>query len=163
MSRPIPGRLLDALQATLGSAGLLTDPADVAPYLTDWRGAYGGAAPAILRPANTAEVAEAMRLCHGERVAVVPQGGNTGLCGGAVPDGSGHQLVLSLGRLRAIRGIDPVDDTITMEAGVVLHDVQEAATPPDGCSRSPWGRRAAARWVATWQPTPEGPVSSATA
>jgi FAD/FMN-containing dehydrogenase len=127
MSRPIPGRLLDALQAALGSAGLLTDPADVAPYLVDWRGAHGGVAPAILRPGNTAEVAVAMRLCHGERVAVVPQGGNTGLCGGAVPDGSGSQLVLSLGRLRTIRGIDPVDDTITVEAGVVLHDVQEAA------------------------------------
>ena len=127
MSRPIPGRLLDALQTAVGSAGLLTDPADVAPYLVDWRGAHGGAAPAILRPANTAEVAAAMRLCHGERVAVVPQGGNTGLCGGAVPDGSGSQLVLSLGRLRTIRGIDPVDDTITVEAGVVLHDVQEAA------------------------------------
>ena len=128
MSRPIPGRLFDALQAALGSAGLLTDPADVAPYLVDWRGAHGGTAPAILRPANTAEVAAAMRLCHGERVALVPQGGNTGLCGGAVPDGSGSQLVLSLGRLRTIRGIDPVDDTITVEAGVVLQDVQEAAT-----------------------------------
>jgi FAD/FMN-containing dehydrogenase len=127
MSHPISGRLLDALEAALGSSGLLTDPADVAPYLTDWRGAHGGAAPAILRPSTTAEVAVAMKLCHDERVAVVPQGGNTGLCGGAVPDGSGNQLVLSLGRLRTIRGIDTVDDTITVEAGVVLHDVQEAA------------------------------------
>jgi len=59
MPHPVPGRLLDALQTALGPSGLLTDPADVAPYLTDWRGAYGGAAPAILRPANTAEVAEA--------------------------------------------------------------------------------------------------------
>src|SRR6187200_304767 len=128
MSHPIPSRLLDALQAALGPSGLLTDAADVAPYLVDWRGAHGGAAPAVLRPSNTAEVAVAMKLCHGERVAVVPQGGNTGLCGGAVPDESGNQVVLSLGRLRTIRGIDPVDDTITVEAGVVLHDVQEAAT-----------------------------------
>lgn len=128
MSHPIPSRLLDALQAALGPSGLLTDAADVAPYLVDWRGAHGGAAPAVLRPSNTAEVAVAMKLCHGERVAVVPQGGNTGLCGGAVPDESDNQVVLSLGRLRTIRGIDPVDDTITVEAGVVLHDVQEAAT-----------------------------------
>ena len=76
MSHPIPSRLLDALQAALGPSGLLTDAADVAPYLVDWRGAHGGAAPAVLRPSNTAEVAVAMKLCHGERVAVVPQGGN---------------------------------------------------------------------------------------
>ena len=163
MSRPIPGRLLDALQATLGSSGLLTDPADVAPYARRLAWCPQRRSPAILRPANTAEVAAAMRLCHGERVAVVPQGGNTGLCGGASTGQVGQPASAALGRLRTIRGIDPVDDTITVEAGVVLHDVQRRRPPPDGCSRSPWDRRAAARWVATWPPTPEGPVSSATA
>jgi FAD/FMN-containing dehydrogenase len=119
--------LLDELTALLGPAGVVTDPADVAAYCTDWRGAHRGTARAVLRPASTAEVAAAVRCCHAAGVAVVPQGGNTGLSGGAVPDVSGHQVVLSLGRLRAVRAVDPVGDTITVEAGVVLADVQAAA------------------------------------
>src|SRR6185295_2314631 len=73
------------------------------------------------------EVARVMRLCHRAGVAVVPQGGNTGLCGGAVPDQSGRQLVVSLARMRRIREVDPVTDCLTAEAGVVLANVQEAA------------------------------------
>ena len=118
---------LDRLRAVVGDAGLLTDPDLTAPYLTDWRGAFHGRAAAVVRPASTDEVAAVLRLCHGERVAVVPQGGNTGLCGGAVPDGSGTQVVLSLTRMRRIRALDPADHTITVDAGVVLADVQAAA------------------------------------
>ena len=81
----------------------------------------------MLRPASTAEVATAVRLCHDAGVAVVPQGGNTGLCGGAVPDGTGDQVVLSLGRMRRVRALDTDADTITVEAGVVLADLQRAA------------------------------------
>ena len=120
--------LLDQLRAKLGDEGVLTEPDDIAPYVADWTGAHVGATTAVVRPANTAGVAAAVRLCGEAGVAVVPQGGNTGLVGGAVPDASGTQVVLSLGRMRRIRHVDPVADTITVEAGAVLHAVQEAAT-----------------------------------
>jgi FAD/FMN-containing dehydrogenase len=119
--------LLARLRQALGPRGVLTAPDEVAPYVVDWRGAHRGTTPAVLRPASTAEVATAVGLCHAAGVALVPQGGNTGLCGGAVPDASGRQLVLSTARLRRVRGVDPVDDTITVEAGVALRTVQEEA------------------------------------
>ena len=119
--------LHDRLHAIVGATGLVTDPDLTAGYLADWRGAFRGRAAAVVRPASTDEVAAVMRLCHDEGVAVVPQGGNTGLCGGAVPDDSGTQVVLSLTRLRRIRALDPANHTITVDAGVVLADVQAAA------------------------------------
>ena len=119
--------LIEALRALLGPRGLLTDAEDVAPYAVDWRGAHRGRAAAVLRPGTTAEVATAVRLCRDAGVALVPPGGNTGLCGGAVPDDSGRQLVLSTSRLRRVRDVDPVNDTVTVEAGAVLRTVQEAA------------------------------------
>jgi malate dehydrogenase (quinone) len=119
--------LHDRLRTLVGDAGLVTDPDLMAGYLTDWRGAFHGRAAAVVRPATTDEVAAVVKLCHDDGVAVVPQGGNTGLCGGAVPDGSGTQVVLSLTRLRRIRALDPANHTITAEAGVVLADVQAAA------------------------------------
>ncbi|HEX6358319.1 FAD-binding oxidoreductase [Actinophytocola sp.] len=118
--------LLDRLHAAVGTAGLVTDPDQLAGYLTDWRGAFRGAAAAVVRPASTAEVAATVRICHDAGVAVVPQGGNTGLCGGAVPDSSGRQIVLSLTRMRGVR-VDRVNQTITVGAGTVLADVQAAA------------------------------------
>ena len=119
--------LLERLGAELGPGAVLTDADEVAPYLSDWTGAFAGAAIAVLRPADTAGVAAAVRLCSEAGVAVVPQGGNTGLVGGGVPDPSGTQVVLTLGRLRRIRDVDPVADTMTVEAGVVLQAVQDAA------------------------------------
>jgi len=124
---PVPARLLDSLGGLLGPAGMLTEPADVAPYLVDWTGAWRGACPAVLRPASTEEVSRAVALCHDAGVPLVPQGGGTGLTGGGVPDSSGDALLLSTGRLRAVRDVDPVANTITVEAGVVLADVQAAA------------------------------------
>jgi len=118
---------LGALLEALGPAGVLTAPADVAPYASDWTGTLHGRTPAVLRPSRTDEVAAAVRLCCEAGVAVVPQGGNTGLCGGAVPDDSGRQVVLSMGRMRQVRGIDPVADTMTLEAGVVLATAQKVA------------------------------------
>ncbi|HEX6148956.1 FAD-binding oxidoreductase, partial [Nocardioides sp.] len=123
----VPGALLAALRAELGPAGVLTEAADTASYVEDWAGAVRGSTPAVLRPGTTAEVAAVVRLCHEAGVALVPQGGNTGLAGGAVPDAGGDQLVLSLARLRAVRDVDPVADTLTVEAGVVLADAQRAA------------------------------------
>ena len=128
----LPPALLDALSTLLGPRGLVTDPADMEPFLSDWRGLYHGASPALLRPANTAELAAAMRLLGQAGVAVVPQGGNTSMVGGAMPDESGRQVVLSLARMNRIRDIDPVDMTMVAEAGVILKNAQDAAAEA-GC------------------------------
>ena len=128
----LPPALLDALSTLLGPRGLVTDPADMEPFLSDWRGLYHGASPALLRPANTAELAAAMRLLGQAGVAVVPQGGNTSMVGGAMPDESGRQVVLSLARMNRIRDIDPVDMTMVAEAGVILKTAQDAAAEA-GC------------------------------
>ena len=93
------GDLIERLRGALGPRGVLTAPDEVAAHVVDWRGAHRGTTPCVLRPASTAEVAAAVGLCHEAGVALVPQGGNTGLCGGAVPDASGRQLVLSTSRL----------------------------------------------------------------
>ncbi|KAG0192137.1 D-lactate ferricytochrome c oxidoreductase [Apophysomyces sp. BC1034] len=99
----------------------------MSPYLTDWRRRYVGRACAVLRPASTVEVAALVRLANQFGVALVPQGGNTGLAGGATPDASGRQAVLSLRRLDRVRSVDPVNDTITAEAGCILAHVQTRA------------------------------------
>ena len=122
-----PATLVPALLAAVGPAGLVDDPDQARGFLTDWRGAWSGAAAAVVRPASTEEVAAVLRICREAGVPVVPQGGNTGLCGGAVPDSSGRQVVLSLTRMRRVRELDPANQTITVEAGAVLQAVQEAA------------------------------------
>jgi FAD/FMN-containing dehydrogenase len=123
---------LGELHALLGPVGLLTDPADTAPYCEDWRRLFRGATPAVVRPASTADVAGILRLCARHRVGVVPQGGNTSMVGGAVPAESGNQIVLSLARMNRIRALDSVDMTLTIEAGVTLRAAQEAASAA-GC------------------------------
>jgi FAD/FMN-containing dehydrogenase len=115
------------LDAAVGSAHVLTAPADVAPFLTDWRGRYQGRALAVVRPGTTDQVAAVVRACAEDRVAIVPQGGNTGQCGGATPDATGDAVVLSLNRLNHIRAVDPDNATLTAEAGVPLVAVQQAA------------------------------------
>lgn len=127
----MPG-LLDALHGVLGDRGVLTEPLDLAPHLTDWRGLYCGASPCLLRPATTAELAAAVRLCARHRVAMVPQGGNTSMVGGAVPDESGQQVVVSLARMNRLRDLDPVDMTMTVEAGMVVQAAQGHAAAA-GC------------------------------
>jgi FAD/FMN-containing dehydrogenase len=124
--------LVSALRARLGPAGVLTDPADTAPYCEDWRRLYHGRTPAVLRPAATAEVVEAVRLCAAAGVPVVPQGGNTSMVGGAAVSEDGSQIVLSLSRLNRVRGIDTTDMTMEIEAGVTLKAAQEAAADA-GC------------------------------
>jgi FAD/FMN-containing dehydrogenase len=117
---------LQALRAQLGEAGLLMG-GDLGAYETDWRKRYPGRALAVARPASTEEVAAVMRWCHTHRVAVVPQGGNTGLVGGSTPDDSGRQLVLSLSRMKRVREVDVANASLTAEAGCVLAEVQAAA------------------------------------
>jgi FAD/FMN-containing dehydrogenase len=115
----------------LGERGVLTDPADTAPYCEDWRRLYRGRTPAVLRPATTAEVADAVKLCAEHRVPIVPQGGNTSMVGGAAVSEDGSQIVLSLSRLNRVCAIDPVDMTMEIEAGVTLKAAQEAAGEAD--------------------------------
>jgi len=119
--------LVQALEQVVGQAGLIQDAERMQSYLSDWRNAYRGNAALVVRPACTAEAAEVVRLCREAGVSLVPQGGNTGLCGGSIPDASGTQVVLSLTRMTAIRAIDPANETITVEAGVILKRLQEAA------------------------------------
>jgi FAD/FMN-containing dehydrogenase len=118
---------LAAAAEVLGTRGLTRDPDLIAPWLTDWRGRYTGRALALASPASTAEVAELMRLCTRHRVPVVPQGGNSGMSGGATPDASGEAIVLSLRRMNAIRRLDPMAREVTCEAGVILQSLHEAA------------------------------------
>jgi FAD/FMN-containing dehydrogenase len=120
----------DFLQRCREIAGpdyVLTSPEDCAPYLTDWRGRFTGRALAVLRPADPEQVAQLVRACADARIPLVPQGGKTGLVLGGVPDASGHAVVLSLSRLKRIRAVDPVNRTITVDAGCILHDIQQAA------------------------------------
>ena len=110
---------------------LLTDAGDMVAFLTDWRGRYTGKALAVAQPNSSADVAAVVRWCVANGVAVVPQGGNSGLSGGATPDGSGNAVVLSLARLNRVRAIDPVGNTMTVEAGCILVELQEAAAAVD--------------------------------
>ncbi|HEX8986340.1 MAG TPA: FAD-binding oxidoreductase, partial [Rhodocyclaceae bacterium] len=120
--------LINALRNAIGADRILTDAVDVAPYLRDWRGRYEGDALCVARPGSTQQVAAIVRLCAEAGVAIVPQGGNTGLCGGATPRGAANQpngeVVVSLARLDRVRAIDAANNTITVEAGCTLLQVQ---------------------------------------
>jgi FAD/FMN-containing dehydrogenase len=119
--------LLDMLRTIVGAVHVLTEPRDVAPYLTDWRRTFTGSALCVVRPRSTADVSTVVRLCGRAGLAVVPQGGNTGMAVGAVPDASGSQVVLSLTRMNRIRSLDPASLTVEAEAGCTLKAVQDAA------------------------------------
>ncbi|MBN8890122.1 MAG: hydroxyacid dehydrogenase [Rhodospirillales bacterium 70-18] len=119
--------LLAQLADIVGPAGLLTDPADTAPYAEDWRRLYHGRTGAVVRPASTAQLAAVVAACAAARVALVPQGGNTSMVGGAVPAEDGSELVLSLSRMNRVRAVDAVDQTLTIEAGATLKAAQDAA------------------------------------
>ncbi len=119
--------LLARVAAAVGPSNVLTAPADVEPFLVDWRGHYRGAARAVVRPGNTEEVAAVVRACAETGVPIVAQGGNTGMCGGATPGPAGDAIVLSLVRLNRVRAVDVANATLTVEAGVPLALVQQAA------------------------------------
>lgn len=111
----------------LGSKGLTTDADTIAPWLTDWRGRYTGRALALASPASTQEVAALVRLCARHHFTIVPQGGNSGMAGGATPDDSGNAILLSLRRMNTIRSLDPEAGQAVCEAGVILQTFHEAA------------------------------------
>jgi FAD/FMN-containing dehydrogenase len=119
---------INAIRAAVGDKNVLTGERDTEPYVTDWRKQYRAVAECVVRPASTAEVAAVVRLCAGAGVAIVPQGGNTGLVGGSVPTGQRREIVISLARMNRIRALDALNDTITAEAGCVLAEVQRAAS-----------------------------------
>ena len=118
--------LLGSFADTLGPGGVLGGD-DAAPYAVDWRGVFRGHPLAVLRPRSTAEVAAVVRLCAAAGVGIVPQGGNTGLVGGATPDATGREVVLSLNRMTTVRAVDPVGLTVVAEAGATIRAVQDAA------------------------------------
>ncbi|MCD2513411.1 FAD-binding oxidoreductase [Comamonas endophytica] len=124
-------QLLKRLHAAVGDAGLVIDSEGKAPYETDWLKKFTGSSSIVVRPANTAETAAVMCICHETHTPVVTQGGNTGMSGGATPDGSGAQVVLSTVRMNAIRAVDPLNNTLTCEAGVLLAHIQAAAQEVD--------------------------------
>ena len=122
---------VEGLAELLGRANVLDDAVEMAPYLTDWRGRFTGRARAVLRPGSAAELSELVARCHAAGVPMVPQGGNTGLCGGATPRAGGDEVVISLGRLNRIRESDAANNTLVVEAGCTLAAVQEAAANID--------------------------------
>jgi FAD/FMN-containing dehydrogenase len=117
-----------ALAARLPADTVLEDPEQIAPYLIDHRKLYQGSALAIALPRTVEEVSTILAYCNEQAIGVVPQGGNTGYCGGATPDSSGQQLVLGLRRMNRVRAVDAGNDSITVEAGCILAHVQEAAS-----------------------------------
>ena len=123
--------LVAQLASLVGRTHVLVEPADTAPYLTDWRGRYRGAALCVVRPGNAGEVAAVVQACAEAGTPIVPQGGNTSLCGAATPDASGQAVVLSLGRLNRILAVDPANNTLTVQAGCTLAQVQDAARAVD--------------------------------
>ncbi|QNA84957.1 FAD-binding oxidoreductase [Sphingomonas sp. So64.6b] len=124
---PAQSRLIDAVRTALGPKAVLTDPADIEPWLHDWRGRYHGTTPAILAPDSRDGVAAIVALASDHGVAIVPQGGNTGMVGGATPPADGSALILSLRRLNHIRSLSPADNLVIAEAGVILADLHAAA------------------------------------
>jgi FAD/FMN-containing dehydrogenase len=121
---------LKAIRVAVGPKGVVDDAQEIERYLTETRGTYRGRTGLVVRPASTAEVAEVVTLAAAARLPVVPQGGNTGLCGGAVPQDD-HAILLSLGRMNRIRNINPPDFSITVEAGCILAEIQKATEAAD--------------------------------
>ena len=123
--------LSEQLQGIVGAAYVLTDPAEIQPFVTDWRGRFVGSAQCVVRPANTTEVAAVVRACLETGAPIVPQGGNTSLCGAATPDAAGQAVVVSLSRLNRIAAVDAKNNTISVGAGCTLAAVQAAAREVD--------------------------------
>jgi FAD/FMN-containing dehydrogenase len=130
LDRPDPNTLSE-LKAAVGDGSWLESPDDVAPFLSDFRRLYHGSAPLVLLPRNVDEVARILQICNRAEVAVVPHGGNTSYCGGATPDETGAQIVLSLRRLNRVRQVDAADYSMIVEAGCTLAAAQTAARDAD--------------------------------
>ena len=128
---PVTSAILDSLRAIVGEKGLILDEPGKQPFVTDWRGSLVGTAAVVVRPGSTDEVSRVVKLCHDNGVAIVPQGGNTGLMGGATPWPTHQGILLSLGRMNHVLNVDPVGYSMTVEAGCVLQTLQETAASHD--------------------------------
>src|SRR5882672_9442156 len=129
--QPAPGDMLERIKIVVGAKGWSDDAAVLTPQLIDWRRRYQGRTPLLVRPTSTSEVAEVVKLCAEAGVPIVPQGGNTSLCGGSIPSETGDEILLNLSRMNRVRAIDAANYTITAEAGCILAQVQEAASQAD--------------------------------
>jgi len=123
----LPPTITDQLRAIVGERGFIDAPVERAPHEVDWRDQYHGKAALVLKPASTDEVSRVLKVLSQARIGVVPQAGNTSLCGGSVPDGTGSQVVINVSRMNAVRAVDAENNTMTVEAGCVLANLQEAA------------------------------------
>jgi len=131
MSEYLPPSLMAQLKTIVGERGFIDAPAERAPFETDWRDQYHGKAALVLKPAATDEVAGIVKVLAQARIGIVPQGGNTSLCGASVPDGSGSQVVVNLSRMNRVRAVDAANNTMTVEAGCVLAQLQSVAAEHD--------------------------------
>ena len=129
--KPVPQILLDRLRQLVGDKYCLTDPEAQRPHLVEFRDLYTGKTPMVVKPASTEEVAAVVRLCREYGVPIVPQGGNTSLVGGSLPFEHGGEIVLSLQRMNRILDVDPLNYTMTVEAGVILQTIQQVASEHD--------------------------------
>jgi FAD/FMN-containing dehydrogenase len=127
----LPAPLVAQLRAVVGERGLVTAPAELEPYTVDWRGQFKGRAALLVKPASTAELSKVVALLAGAGVGIVPQAGNTSLCGASVPDASGTQAIVNVSRMNRVRAIDLDNNTITVEAGCILADLQRVAKEND--------------------------------
>jgi len=127
----VPASVLEAIHRVVGDKGFTTDVREMEPHVVEWRDNYHGRAAAVVKPANTEEVAAVMKICHQAGVPVVPQGGMTGLTGAGIPHEHGGEIVLSLRRMNRILEVNPLAFTMTVEAGVVLKTIQETAAAHD--------------------------------
>ncbi len=130
-ARPVPQAVVARLKAVVGERGYLQRAQDVAPYCVAWRDGWQGRVPLVLRPASTAEVADIVGICAETGTPIVPQGGNTGLTGASQPHDDMSEVIVATGRLNRVRALDPLNDTITVEAGVVLAEIQRQAADAD--------------------------------
>jgi len=131
MPRPPSSATLAQLKSVVGSGAWLDSPADIAPYLSDFRGLYHGATPLVLLPRNVDEVARILAICNRDETALVPHAGNTSYCGAATPDESGSQVVVSMRRLNRVRQLDAANYSMIVEAGCTLAGAQNAARDVD--------------------------------
>jgi len=126
----VPADLAQRLKAIVGERGLV-DAGEQGAFENDWRGRFRGRAAAVVRPASTEETARVVALLHELRLPIVPQAGNTSLCGGATPDDSGREVIVNVSRMNRVREVDAHDNTMTVEAGCILQALQEVAQKHD--------------------------------
>ena len=125
--------LIERLREIVGPGGWISDPQELQPYVTEWRGVYEGRALIMVKPRTTDEVVAIVRACADNDTAIVPQGGNTSMCGGAVPDASGEQVILNLSRMNRVLDVDAGNFSMTVQAGCLLATAQEAARAEGRC------------------------------